>query len=279
MPYFCTHLAFGERVAKALGSPTETQQDAYRLGCFGPDLYFFDRLPPTIGIPHQKKHGNALHALDAAALFSALQSAADATLTPYLCGFLTHIALDSTLHPYIEARHTGLDHTRFEGVIDAIVYEQTKAQIPYDALLKQRIDTDAIDALLANASKALTGNDVRGAYTRSYRKFRRLVPFLYDPHGRRYRLLHGVEKLFKKDGALSAFLLAAPRDDAEDCMNLSRKPWAAPWKPEQVRDESVPMLFSEAESLAAALITAFLSDDSETLSRLLMNRTMQKGVL
>ena len=279
MPYLCTHLAFGDRVARKRGASIETQQDAYLLGCFGPDVFFFDRLPPPIGVPNQKKHGNALHALDASVLFAALQAHATDALRPYLCGFLTHIALDSTLHPYVEARHTGLDHTRFEGVIDAIVYAETKDRVPYETLLKRRAKTDAIDKLLADASLDLTGRDVRGAYQRSYRKFRRLVPFLFDKKGRRYRTLNGMERLLKQDGLLSAFLLAAPREDAEDSMNLSRSVWAAPWAPERVRDESVPMLMEQAEALALALIDALEANDTETLTRLLQNRTMQKGAL
>lgn len=279
MPYFCTHLAFGDRVAKALGSSIETLGEPYVLGCFGPDLYFFDRLPPTPFIPHVKKHGNALHNLDASVLFKALCTAANQELHPYLFGFLTHIALDSTLHPYVEARHTGIDHTRFEGVIDSIVCEDTKDRISYETILKHRTDVKAIDALLADASEALHLREVRGAYTRSYRKFRRLVPFLYDPTGRRYRALLKTERLFHKDGLISAFLLAAPRADTEDCMNRSHAPWSAPWKPEQQRNESVPELLDEAEALAVRWIRLLQAGETESLFAALRNRTMQKGVL
>lgn len=279
MPYLCTHLSFGARVANRRAASIEQMGDAYVLGCLGPDVYFFDRLPPTPGIPNQKKHGNALHALDAAVLFEALSMRATESLRPYLMGFLTHIALDSTLHPYIEARHTGLDHTRFEGVIDAVVYAQTKDALPYAALLKKRYDADAIDALLADASNTLMQKDVRGAYRRSVRKFRRMMPLLFDPQARRYRVMHGLERAIHKEGLLSGFLLAAAREDSEDAMNLQRLSWSAPWAKDVVRNESVPMLFDAAEMLALALIEAFESRDFETLYSLLRNRTMQKGVL
>ena len=279
MPYLCTHLAFGDRIARRLGSSMEQMGEFYLLGCFGPDIFFFDRLPPTPGIPHQKKHGNALHATDAAVLFDSLCDSASDAQKPYLFGFLTHIALDSTLHPYVEARHTGLDHTRFEGVIDSLIYAETKERIPYAALLKRKMDAVAIDALLSDASRAVTGKDVRGAYRRSLNKFRRVVPFLFDPNGRRYRLLHGLERVIRKEGLLSGFLLAAPRADAEDCMNRSRAPWAPPWASDRVRTDSVPMLLNEAEALALALIEAYRTGDRETLHQLLLGRTMQKGVL
>lgn len=279
MPYICTHLAFGKRVAEALGQSLESLGETYALGCFGPDVYFFDRLPPTPFIPHQKKHGNLLHAQDCFALFSALADASNESLYAYLLGFLTHIALDSTVHPYIEAKHRGIDHTRFEGVIDSIVYAETKDAIPYREILLRRANADGIDNLLTEVSKTLCGASVAGAYRRSARKFRRLIPFLFDPKGGRFRSIRRIELLFKKEGLLSAFLLAAERDDSEDCMNLSRSEWVSPWEPDRIRTESVPMLLDEAESLAVALIRAFESDDRETLSRLLSSRTMQKGVL
>lgn len=279
MPYICTHLAFGERVSKALGRPPVSSEELYALGCFGPDLYFYDRLPPTPFVPHKKKLGNRLHALDCSTLFDALCAADDGSMRAYLTGFLTHIALDSTLHPYVEAKHRGIDHTRFEGVIDSIVYAETADAIPYREILRRRIDADRIDGLLARASQTLLGVSAAGAYRRSLRKFRRLVPFLFDPKGRRYRGLRRAERLFGKDGVLSAFLLAAPREDAEDCMNLARREWASPWEPDRVRTESVPMLFDDAEALAVNLIRAFDANDAETLHRLLGGRTMQKGVL
>lgn len=279
MPYVCTHLSFGNEVAEAIGETLDSLGEEYVLGCFGPDVYFYDRLPPTPFVPHRKKHGNALHQIDCAALFAALVRTSDDATHTYLLGFLTHIALDSTLHPYVEAKHRGIDHTRFEGVIDSIVYAETKDAIPYREILFRRPDTRRIDRLLSEASEALTGESVAGAYRRSAKKFRRLVPFLFDPRGKRYRAVNRIERLFKKDGLLSAFLLAAPRADTEDCMNLSRAEWVSPFEPDRVRNESVPMLFDEAKTLAVSLIRAFTDGESETLRALLKNRTMQKGAL
>ena len=279
MPYLCTHLAFGCSVAEALGQPIGQQSDAYVLGCFGPDIYFFDRLPPTPFVPHKKKHGNALHAQDCAVLFDALLDAAAPGDEPYLVGFLTHIALDSTLHPYIEAHHTGIDHTRFEGVIDSIVYAQTRERVPYQPILMRRPDVSRIDTLLTEASARLNLSNVHGAYRRSYRKFRRLVPFLYDPSGRRYRFLLRAERLFRKKGLLSAFLLAAPREDYEDVMNLKKHTWVNPFLPGGTSNASVPQLIDQAQGFALRLIDAYRRSDREALRAMIRNRTMQKGSL
>ena len=279
MPNICTHIVFGVRVAEAVQKPLASLGEPYVLGCLGPDWYFYDRLPPTPFIPHQKKHGNVLHGLDCNTLFSALCDAADESMRPYLYGFLTHIALDSTLHPYVEAKHRGSAHTRFEGVIDSIVFKKTADEIPYRDIFRKRTDAKAIDALLARVSEMLCGAHVSGAYVRALRKFRRLVPFLYDPKSRRYRVLRFFERPIKKPGLVSDYLIGPDHEDPEGCMNLSRSSWVSPWEPDRVRDESVPMLFDKAKALAVALIRAFDANDRETLRSLLENRTMQKGAL
>ncbi len=279
MPYLCTHLAFGAAVAQALDRSVEDLGDTYVLGCFGPDIYFFDRLPPTPFVPHKKKHGNALHQQDCAVLFDALCDASQPADVPYLLGFLTHIALDSTLHPYVEAHHTGPDHTRFEGVIDSIVYAETRGSIDYETILKRKTDASRIDALLARVSERLNLAEVRGAYTRSLRKFHRLMPFLFDPKGKRYRAILRTERILRKKGLLSAFLLAAPRADREDAMNRKKRTWTQPFLPDGTSNASVPELISEAQGFALQLIAAYQRDDRETLRRLLKNRTMQKGAL
>ena len=279
MPNVCTHLLFGARVAEAVGKPLTSLGEFYLLGCLGPDYYFYDRMPPTPFIPHQKKHGNVLHGLDCGALFFALSEKADASLRPYLFGFLTHIALDSTVHPYVDAAHAGSAHARFEGVIDSVVFAETKDAFPYRSLLGAHGNPAPVDALLADVSKALCGADVAGAYVRGVRKYRRIVPFLYDPNNRRYRFLRFFERLFRKPGAVSDFLIGPGHEDPDGCMNLAQKSWVSPWEPERIRDESVPMLLDEANALAVTLITAFDADDRETLSRLLHGRTMRKGVL
>ena len=212
-------------------------------------------------------------------LFTALADAADGSLRPYLYGFLTHIALDSTVHPYVESAHRGSAHTRFEGVIDSVVFTETIGDFPYREMFLRRFDCARIDKLLSDVSSALLGVSVGGAYTRGTNKFRRLIPLMYDPKGRLYRFLRGVERPFKKEGLLSDYLIGPGHLDPEDCMNLSRRQWISPWEPERVRNESVPMLFEEAKALAVSLIRAYDADDFETLYRLLHNRTMQKGLL
>lgn len=272
-------MAFGYELAKRIPSLRERDRSLYTLGCLGPDVYFFDRLPPTPFHPNQKKHGNLLHKAPCDALARAFSEAAKEALLPYVYGFLTHIALDSTLHPYICALHTGHDHTRFEGDIDAIFYARFQDRVPFAALLRRPDNLDALDALITAVSKRVVSAGERGAYARSCRKLLRLFPLLFDPNGGRFRFVSGVERLFHKEGALSAFLLAAPRRYFDDCMNEAHRPWYALPFPSTERTESVDELFSEAETLAAGMLDAALKGDYDAVCRLCAQRTMEAGPL
>lgn len=278
MPYICTHLAFGYALGKRLGVVTEQNLFLFALGCLGPDVYFFDRLPPTPFIPPQKKHGNRLHALDCGDLLAALLCHADADTTPYLYGFLTHMALDSTLHPYVEAHHSGIDHTRFEGDIDACIYAQSKDTTPFDAMLLRCPAVDAVDALLTAVSKDTMQADVSGAYARSAKKFWRALRILRDPNGRKRKCLLPIERLIRKEGLLSAFFLMGARTDETDCLNLAHHAWAAPWDSAHTRSESVPELLANADALAAGWMGRLSRGEYAILVQEVHGRTMAKGV-
>lgn len=279
MPYLLTHLSFGWGLLSQHPLWNERTESMFALGCLGPDIFFFDRLPPTPFVPHRKKHGNALHGADSAKLLEALLHHVTEDTMPYVLGFCTHIALDGTLHPYVEARHRGIDHTRFEGVIDSIVYAEQKDTVPFLRMLRRCPDTDAVDALIAAAARDTLGIGYPNAYRRSAKKFYRLLPLLFDPKGKRYRFLSKAERILKREGLLSAFLLAAPQNDTEDCRNLSHSPWAAPWARDTIRTESVPELTESAKLLANRLLSCISEGDCAIMSAVINHFTMQKGSL
>ena len=280
MPYILSHITFALPLGESLGcfSDAESRQ-LFLLGCLGPDVYFFDRLPPTPFRPNQKKHGNRLHHLPCDALATALLTRSDGALRPYVYGFLTHIALDSTLHPYVCSRYHGLDHSRFEGDIDAALYARIRDDAVYRRLFFRPAKLDALDALLTDVSLALVGVGCPGAYRRSVRKLLRLYPLLFDPDGKRFRRISRIERLFRKEGAVSGFLLAAPRSYFDDCMNERRAVWYAKPFPDVPRTETVDELFESARALAGSLIRAAQRNDADTVTSLLGRRTMEEGPL
>ena len=280
MPYIIAHSSFALRVGEPLGCcPDPEARAQFALGSLGPDVYFFDRLPPTPFIPNKKRHGNKLHGADCGELCRAFLQHADDSVRPYFYGFLTHIALDSTLHPYICSRYSGHDHTRFEGDIDAILYARYKNAYDFAHLFQRPAALDRIDTLLNDVSRDTVGAIESGAYARSAKKFFRLFPVLFAPGGKRMKVVSGIERVIHRQGLLSAMLLAAPRSYFPDPMNDSRTPWRSETFPDTVRTDTVDELFADAEAFAKKLIEAAQRGDEDTLVSLAAHRTMSKGIL
>lgn len=275
------HTSFAFSLGEPLGCcPDGEARALFALGCLGPDVYFFDQFPPTPFLPNQKPHGNRLHGVPCDALCRALMQLSDDALRPYVYGFLTHIALDSTLHPYICARYpSGLDHTRFEGDIDAVLYERYKDRFDFRHIFPMPKQIDRLDALMTDVSRKVVDAGIYGAYRRSARKLLRLYPLLFDPDAKRFRFFAALEKPLHKTGAISGLLVGPPHAYFSDCMNTQRTPWRAPAKPDVERTETVDELFAEAKAFAEQLIRAAQANDVETLCALTADRTLEAGPL
>lgn len=124
MAYLLAHTLIGKRVLDSLPKHTVANEADFYLGCVGPDMFFFDRIPPTPFKPNKKALGNLMHKQSGNALFGAFLNAqqGDGQNTSLIYGFLCHLALDACVHPYIESQHRGLNHTRFEVLIDMQLY-------------------------------------------------------------------------------------------------------------------------------------------------------------
>ena len=280
MPYILSHASFAYTLGRQLNCFTDRESlSLYMLGCLGPDIYFFDRLPPTPFIPHQKKLGNKLHDKPCNHIVKCLMADTPEVLKPFLFGFLTHIALDSTLHPYICARYDGLDHTRFEGDIDAVMYARFKSVVPFRDLFARPDNLSELNDLMHRLCVNVLGTSDPKAYQRSVRKMLRLFPVLFDPRGHRYRFLHSFEHMIGKDNALSGFILAAPRSNYPDCMNEGHHVWHARLFPEADRMDSVDEMFADAALFAQKLIFLARDNDMPALEQACLHRTMSDGPL
>lgn len=287
MPSLYIHTLFGfavrDRLQGPAGAAIRRHGAAFLAGLPGPDIYFYDRFPPPLLRPHQKRTGNALHDAPAAEVFAALIAAArgNGSLSAHALGFLCHYALDAAAHPFVEASHRGLDHTRFEMQLELPFCARMGSDLPsvppdrlYAPPLAERGLLDALDALQRDLAQAVAGAGRPGVYARSFRNFRRTYALLYDPAARKQRLLRRFERLAgRRDGTLSGFLIAPAAAAGNDLFNEAHAPWAAPWAPGVVRTESFFDLYGQAlgEALALAPLLADAlagGDDAPLLERL-----------
>lgn len=271
MPYLYSHTQFGLTVRDRLAAPLSTllheQQATFFLGLLGPDVYFFDRLPPPLFRKHEKRTGNALHDAPMDAVFSALLPlcAPSPALHAYALGFLCHAALDSAVHPYVCSQYQGNDHTRYEMALDLPLCGRLRLQSGVDlsktsparlfAASAAGGIIDPIDLVQQRLAGAVCGRGGRGVYKRSFRNFRFIHRLLYDPSGRKRRFLTGFERLFRMNpGVLSGFLLTPARAEDGDLFNEEHRPWAAPWQAEAIRTESFFDLYETALAEAVRLL-------------------------
>lgn len=119
MPKELTHIVFADKVAAALpgracgrlaGTP-ERSRDLYRFGAIAPDTLFYEVLVP--GFDRSYGHwGDVIHGgggedtgRPMVELLGCLRAGAqggDADgILAFACGFLTHMALDATFHPWV----------------------------------------------------------------------------------------------------------------------------------------------------------------------------------
>ena len=263
MPYQFTHAIHGlnvrDRLPEAGKKLLSAQEPYFLLGLYGPDVFFGDRLPPPLFTKHVKAVGNALHAVPGEVLFSALLpmvSGSDRGFA-FAIGFLCHLALDNTLHPFIESRARGLDHTRLEMRQDLINRDASgRAELMRspNAVYACGMAVKEGDRIVAGLVERTLGLRIPGAYARAYRKWRMSQALVYDPKGRKRRFLAFFERIAGlRRGTLSHMLLSPP-DGEEDLFNAGRMPWAAPWEPERIRKESYGDLLGEATDLAAGWV-------------------------
>ncbi len=263
MPYNFTHALVGLTALKKTNPQARALIDAHRgeflIGTMGPDPYFGDSRPKPLFVPCREELADRLHSLDARKVFGAMfaLSRNDDVLTAYTLGFLCHFILDTTAHPYIEARFPGKAHTPAEIQFDLMMTDHAGLSgVP--APPKAFYDThqlSILDKLHASLAQELFCMQTAGAFARGFRKWIFINTLSYDPDNRSLQFFSRVEKCFNISGKITGFIVAH-HPDPDDRLNLTHGAWAAPWKPEQTRTESFVDLFDAACKEAPALINA-----------------------
>lgn len=129
MPSTYAHFRFAGEVLPLL--PREARQAAdenaalYFAGCHGPDILFYYKAIKSNAV---NRLGYAMHERSAAPFFERTKELVKKGGQPslaYTMGFITHFALDSTCHGYVESRRkaAGISHTKLEVEFDRSLLE------------------------------------------------------------------------------------------------------------------------------------------------------------
>lgn len=138
MPDFFSHCILAELIYNNLNEKHKrkiTSRALYSLGAQGGDVFFTYNFSPT----SRYNVGKLIHHLDAEKLFKVL-SIGDAS---YVCGFATHYAVDSVMHPFVydfeKKNKKPFSHFSFES--DLGVYLSDKFAIPRRILCPQSLSS------------------------------------------------------------------------------------------------------------------------------------------
>lgn len=280
MPYNFTHALVGlyalEQSGGSLAALAESHPGEFLIGTMGPDPYFGDAMPRPLFARCRLDLASRLHSLDGRTLFGAMLPLAgvSAAKRAYTLGFLCHFLLDTTAHPYIEARFFGSAHTPAEIQMDlmmtARVRQRGVPQKPRRFYATKRLAE--LDELHAALSRALFSIDSKGAFARSFRKWIAVNTLSYDPDNRKLRFFGWLEKRLRIEGKLTSYLVAK-HPDPDDRLNLAHAPWRAPWEGAFERTESFADLFECACAEAPGVLNAALcamdgGDMDEALERI-----------
>lgn len=132
MPNAYAHYKLGEevfpRLSPGLREMIDRQKALFQAGLYGPDIFFYYRpLTKTAA----GRLGTVLHQRPAAEFFRRAKSSLSRMTQPgageaYLCGYVSHFALDSCCHSYVEymVDHAGMDHAEMETEFDRALMQR-----------------------------------------------------------------------------------------------------------------------------------------------------------
>lgn len=280
MPDFTTHHIFGQQIYEILPperkAAVDSVPDAFYWGLQGPDLLFFHRA--VWDKSHLPDVGRTMHQDKTAALFEVLLNDVIShrkqvnfpILAAYCQGFICHYTLDRQVHPYVYSRQKEMEppepkdssvHWKIEAAIDRelyqLLYGKEIRDFPLAEYYKVVPDVrDSVAALYERIAKKVYGLDVPArTVANCFRDCIWLNRLLYDKSGRIQPVAGRVQSLLKKGELLTGHMKAGSLDG--DFLNLAKRTWHNPNRPEKEENASVPELMNAAALATEALQQAF----------------------
>lgn len=270
MPAGYLHKLCARRACQVAGI-TPVARDVLTLGAQGPDPLFTLGIFPLRLSSRPSKLGNLLHSYRTGAFLTTLcRLAKDAgpVERAYAMGFLTHNALDSTVHPYVYAhsnrengQYSSTKHMALEKSWDVLYYrreghergtprfmpdaEKTQAHWPQITAFWQRAIAEVYPeehVTVEMAQQALSG-------------VLRVNRLTYSPRGIKYRIVWLLERLIGKPN-LATSQMTLTRPAKGDIINEANAPWRSPFAPDETRTEGLDELFERSVLRAAELLRA-----------------------
>ncbi len=201
MPSTYAHYAFASEVLKGLTGQAKRAAEAnktlYFTGCHGPDILFYYK---PVKANRINELGYGMHGLPAAPFFERARDIVaqrgDGALA-YALGFVTHFALDSTCHGYVESERKllGITHTKLEVEFDRYLLSLNGVERPEAVPLTRHIYPDKAVAAEIAPFFSLT----EGEIVRSLKDMRRICNLFVCPGRVKRAIVGGVLRMMSDE--------------------------------------------------------------------------------
>jgi hypothetical protein len=285
MPGFLSHYIAGK--AAFQGSCSEIRgkiaaaEQLYNLGTVGPDIFFYyvpgQILKRSRGIAQEMHLGNLGLLLESLARTAKDSPHERDMIFAYTAGFLMHYLLDCHVHPYVYARSfnknsfklkNSANHRKFETAIDAALLRLVGGE-KFETKQWQLINAEKNQISVSATALSLGISEI----------YNRTVP----PKTVRRALNFTINAT--RGGCAASFFenlswRTTPRH--EDCLNIKKSPWHAPWSHEIHNDsfmERYQLAVDEGIQTLEALYE-FIYEDLQSifLVEKLGNRSLKTGL-
>lgn len=279
MPACLTHNQFATDVLSRLEEPG-LDRCAFAWGAQGPDFLFCHRYFKTMrdkSLKTLQEYGSALHKSPPSGTLGAMRdfvkSHKDPIYRSYVLGFLCHYSLDSTAHPFVNARAAemagarenetqGTMHGEIEAALDAIVLRWKTGRLPSEVKLKDCFPkNEGVQRMIARLYRevlfAVYNAEVsEEALYQATKDAHLLFAACNDRTGLKRSLFNVIEK--GRPHYITSHLVPITEDPEEDFANTAH----AEWKHQgEAHAEDFFELYDKALELAVKLCGGFDSID------------------
>lgn len=311
MPGLITHYICGQSVLNNsnddLKDILKKYEGIYNIGTQGPDMFFF-YLPGHIR-KSTKFLGIEMHNTNTGGFISSLIECSkelegedkDIALS-YICGYLTHYALDANTHPYIyyktgfrrkgdmlNAPKYSFYHRRFETSIDIMLLKLLSGKKPankglWEVLVSDSRENHVIANLLSKSLEMAYGRKISPEYLADAIKYMvNITRLIQSKGGRKKRFMELVEDFGITDDNISNLFHIQNIEEKLDFLNLEKNTWSNPWDNDVKYDESFVELYNKGVEEALFFVeSTYDLYNSEILSHELLNifgnRSMASGL-
>lgn len=278
MPDIVTHFYFGEKVYKYLNQEIKNHihKELFQFTTAGPDPFFFYKFLRKEKNKKVREIGNRMHKENTSDFFINLIEKTNELknkdlLFSYLCGFITHFALDSYAHPYIfhktgiyyeddskDITYRGL-HTKLERAIDCFIIKNHFQTNPYTFKIHKRIlklkslPLELFDPLDDVFYKTYGYENISTIIDETIKDQRKFYKFIYDPFGFKNLIFKAIDK---KTTGLDYTVLSYYGKEVNniDILNTKRNLWNNPIDENIISDDSFFALLEKSLQYAIKLI-------------------------